>query len=296
MRRIVFLFFCVLAMSARSQRITQRYENVPLSQALRELNELSRDYEINFLYDELEDFRVTVSLERRSVPEAVRLLVGFYPIRVEVVEHEIYVECPQKSAPRYTGTVVDEQGEPLAYANIALLAPADSTLLTGGMSNDSGVFVIPCEQRPVVARISYVGCKTHFVLCDDTDLGIVRMRSEAVLLDGVQVTAEQVMVTTHDGHLSYLMPPLLKMMPADNAYEALKRIPGIVETCMKAAGVTKDEVLYVGDTNVDMQTGLNAGVDTVGVTWGFRTREELEAFKPLAVIDTAEELEKIILS
>ncbi|MBQ4002764.1 MAG: hypothetical protein II600_02180, partial [Bacteroidaceae bacterium] len=91
MRRIVFLFFCVLAMSARSQRITQRYENVPLSQALRELNELSRDYEINFLYDELEDFRVTVSLERRSVPEAVRLLVGFYPIRVEVVEHEIYV-------------------------------------------------------------------------------------------------------------------------------------------------------------------------------------------------------------
>ena len=63
----------------------------------------------------------------------------------------------------------------------------------------------------------------------------------------------------------------------------------------KAAGVTKDEVLYVGDTNVDMQTGLNAGVDTVGVTWGFRTREELEAFKPLAVIDTTEELERIIL-
>ena len=230
MRRIVFLFFCVLAMSARSQRITQRYENVPLSQALRELNELSRDYEINFLYDELEDFRVTVSLERRSVPEAVRLLVGFYPIRVEVIGHEIYVECPQKSAPRYTGTVVDEQGEPLAYANIALLAPEDSALITGGMSNDSGVFVVPCEQRPVVARISYVGCKTHFVLCENTDLGTVRMRSEAVLLDGVQVTAEQVMVTTHDGHLSYLMPPLLKMMPADNAYEALKRIPGIVET------------------------------------------------------------------
>ena len=72
--------------------------------------------------------------------------------------------------------------------------------------------------------------------------------------------------------------------------------PGIVETCMKAAGVPKEDVLYVGDTNVDMQTGLNAGVDTVGVTWGFRTREELEAFKPLAVIDTAEELEKIILS
>ena len=75
----------------------------------------------------------------------------------------------------------------------------------------------------------------------------------------------------------------------------IKPDPGIVEMCMKAVGVSKDEVLYVGDTNVDMQTGLNAGVDTVGVTWGFRTREELEAFKPLAVIDTTEELERIIL-
>ena len=44
--------------------------------------------------------------------------------------------------------------------------------------------------------------------------------------------------------------------------------PGIVELCRTAAGATKDEVLYVGDSNVDMQTGLGAGVDTVGVTWG----------------------------
>ena len=38
----------------------------------------------------------------------------------------------------------------------------------------------------------------------------------------------------------------------------------------------KDEVIYVGDTSVDMETGKNAGVrKTVGVSWGFRTREEL---------------------
>lgn len=75
----------------------------------------------------------------------------------------------------------------------------------------------------------------------------------------------------------------------------IKPNPGIVDLCMEAAGVTKDGVLYVGDTNVDMQTGLNAGIDTVGVTWGFRTREELEACGPLAVVDTPEELETLIL-
>jgi phosphoglycolate phosphatase len=43
-----------------------------------------------------------------------------------------------------------------------------------------------------------------------------------------------------------------------------------------------------------MQTGLGAKVKTVGVTWGFRTREELEAYKPFALIDKPEELIPII--
>lgn len=47
----------------------------------------------------------------------------------------------------------------------------------------------------------------------------------------------------------------------------------------------KEEILYLGDTNTDMETGRNAGVDTVGVTWGFRTRKELESFHPALVAD-----------
>ena len=39
---------------------------------------------------------------------------------------------------------------------------------------------------------------------------------------------------------------------------------------------------------------LNAGGDTVGVSWGFRSRQELEAFCPLAVIDEAKELQALL--
>lgn len=46
-----------------------------------------------------------------------------------------------------------------------------------------------------------------------------------------------------------------------------------------------EECLYFGDTNTDMKTGLGAGLITVGVTWGFRGREELEAFHPQYIID-----------
>lgn len=49
---------------------------------------------------------------------------------------------------------------------------------------------------------------------------------------------------------------------------------------MKALGVTRKECLYMGDTNTDMETAANAGLDAVGAVWGFRGRKELEAFHP----------------
>lgn len=52
--------------------------------------------------------------------------------------------------------------------------------------------------------------------------------------------------------------------------------------------------LYVGDSNVDMQTAKNAGIDACGVLWGFRGREELEAQIPAHIAADAAELRKII--
>ncbi len=57
----------------------------------------------------------------------------------------------------------------------------------------------------------------------------------------------------------------------------VKPDPTIVFDIMKEANVSKEEVLYVGDSGVDMQTAANSGVVSVGVTWGFRDKEELLA-------------------
>lgn len=64
-----------------------------------------------------------------------------------------------------------------------------------------------------------------------------------------------------------------------------KPAPDGVWAMIEELGVNRDEVLYLGDTNTDMTTGRNAGVDTVGVTWGFRDRQELEAFSPRLIAD-----------
>ena len=70
----------------------------------------------------------------------------------------------------------------------------------------------------------------------------------------------------------------------------VKPDPTIVFDILQKADVSPEEVLYVGDSGVDMQTAINAGVDAIGVTWGFRPRTELEDFHPMGLIDQAEEL------
>ena len=54
---------------------------------------------------------------------------------------------------------------------------------------------------------------------------------------------------------------------------------------METLGVNAKDVLYIGDTNTDVKTGKNAGVFTIGVTWGFRTKDELEKEGADVIID-----------
>lgn len=55
-------------------------------------------------------------------------------------------------------------------------------------------------------------------------------------------------------------------------------------------GLLPSEILYVGDSGVDMETGSNAGMDTCGVLWGFRERDELLAHGAKLLAENADEL------
>lgn len=70
--------------------------------------------------------------------------------------------------------------------------------------------------------------------------------------------------------------------------------PAIVYDILSETGIGKEDVLYVGDSGVDMQTAHNAGLTAVGVTWGLRPRSELEQNNADIIIDTPEELIKYL--
>ena len=74
-----------------------------------------------------------------------------------------------------------------------------------------------------------------------------------------------------------------------------KPYPDMAETALKALGIAKKDAVFVGDSEVDVQTGLNAGLDVIAVSWGFRSREVVIEAGAKMIADDASELEKLIL-
>ena len=214
-----------MAVAGWAQTISREYNNVSISDVLKQLNEQYKEYTISFMYNELEDFRVTTKIRNKSLPDAIQQMIGFYPIHMTVEGNEITVECPQKSTPRYKGTIVDQQNQPVAYANIALLSAEDSTLIAGGVSNESGLFVIPCEQKPVVARISYVGYKTIYKHCNSTQMGTIRLAPENHMLKGVVVKGTPQYKMTMGGMEIAIEGTLLAKM--GSALDVLGQLPRV---------------------------------------------------------------------
>ena len=66
--------------------------------------------------------------------------------------------------------------------------------------------------------------------------------------------------------------------------------PDMVVSAAERLGIPLDRCLYVGDSEVDVDTARNTGIDCVCVTWGFRTREQLVQAGAEHIIDAPEEL------
>ena len=66
--------------------------------------------------------------------------------------------------------------------------------------------------------------------------------------------------------------------------------PAIVHEILATAQVSAQEALYVGDSDVDMHTASSAGVESVGVTWGFRSEDNLREAGACHIIHRADNL------
>lgn len=73
-----------------------------------------------------------------------------------------------------------------------------------------------------------------------------------------------------------------------------KPYPDSVLKAIDDLGSSKEECLYIGDSEIDIKTAKNANLKSVGVTWGFRNKEVLEGLDADYIIESPEELLNII--
>lgn len=221
------LLLCAFVNSVTAQRINHNFLNVSMSEALKYIQQQTNKHKIIFIYNELEDFKVTSYVKGKSVPDAIKQVIGFYPIRITQNDDEIYVECTHKSDRHLTGIIVDENGQALPYANISILNPTDSTYLTGGLSNESGYFAIPYEQDQVLARISYVGYKTIYKICYNGNIGRIRLHPDSYTLNGIEVKGQRPLVRIKDdAFVTTVENSYLSKM--GTVTDVLDHIPGVI--------------------------------------------------------------------
>ena len=198
MKECIFTaLFCALTLCAQGQKINRQYHNQSLSKVLEDLNAAINDKTIYFIYDELEDFTVTSHFTDLSIQEAIREVIGFYPMKVTYDGDKIFVECTQKEDAKVVGRIVDENGHPIEFANISLHHATDApdndkktTYLNGGVSNENGDFVIPCQTRRVMLRVSYIGYKTVERTISVGEIGTITLQPETYMMNGVEIKGE----------------------------------------------------------------------------------------------------------
>ena len=90
-------------------------------------------------------------------------------------------------------------------------------------------------------------------------------------------------------------PGLLEAAVGESPSVRRKPNPDAVLAALRAMGIDRADAVYVGDTEVDLETAKNAGLDCAIVGWGFRTEEALKAAGAERIFRTADELRDWLL-
>lgn len=127
-----------------------------------------------------------------------------------------------------TGRVLDEQQQPVSYANVVLLSLPDSAFVQGVVTDNDGRFRFENVEsiKDKFVQISYIGYETASRICSEADMGTIALAADAIMLEEAVVTASRVVHQLKNGNLvtDVANSPLSN---EHNAMDVLKKIPGM---------------------------------------------------------------------
>ncbi len=185
---IILSLLCLHAIAMEAQRITHRFSDTPLTEALTTIAQKAHDYRVHFVENELGGFRVTTFVKRKNALDAINQVIGTYPLKVTVDSTNIFVERIHRDWDNVCGTLVDNRrGSAVKYADIWLLNQQDSTTLTEGMSDGEGGFNIACREDSFLMRIWAIGYAPLMRHAQLGYIGVIPLEPNAIMLNEVKV-------------------------------------------------------------------------------------------------------------
>lgn len=130
------------------------------------------------------------------------------------------------SAQSLKGKVVDENNEPLAYANV-MLQKADSTYLSGTMTDTLGMFILTPDPSASMIHVSFIGYETYLAPVKGMDFGTIRMIPDTEML-GKAVVKGYLPKTVIKGDAFVTPVENSVLAEAGSANDVLKKLPGVV--------------------------------------------------------------------
>ncbi len=222
--QLVAILCCI---TASASEFSYRFSRTNLADALTVIAEQHPEIQLNFIYNEIDNYRTSASFDTDDAYQALRRTIGLNPVSIITDGNRYYIEALQHGKFKYFGNVIDSDNEPVMGASVMLLTPRDSTVITYGITDSNGRFTIPCDKKNVLAKFSCVGYKTTYINKPNFAMGTITMQLSPIQLSAVSVEADNTILSTDK---NVYIPTSAQKNASQNAADLLRRmaIPQLV--------------------------------------------------------------------
>lgn len=139
----------------------------------------------------------------------------------------IYISCNLACiAQSITGKIVDEQGNAIQFANVAMLQSKDSVFVKGVVSDENGSFILNTPHQNGIVKVTCIGYRTVFLNVTDDNLGVIVLKEESMTLGDVIVKSSLPKSKLKNGAVITTVAGSI-LEKTGSIYNLLDRIPNV---------------------------------------------------------------------
>lgn len=217
MRQLLIILLSLIITTRSAAQVSHIWQQVPLSDVIRTINNESKDYHIHCIYDQLDSLLITAKVSNMSVPAAIKKVTNGQPVKVKTKGNDIFIQYQKRAARRkmfLASAVLDSRTHTIINNSTVQLLTADSILIDQRIVGETFTindrtytsgrfyFEVPRIAANYIFRVSHIGYETAYVNVSlskisrwefQRDLPPIYLKEKRHMLKEVNVVASKVM-------------------------------------------------------------------------------------------------------